>query len=159
MSSYQLPISSNLTAESAPMAPLTRNPAYAAFSPVDDRLAVLWESGRLDIWDLRIRFSPGRGQAMAPTKIKVWDAPADATLPRQMRQVVLGNRNASTDFVAMLGSEQGLQDILVVHELFAESERLFTVRMPGRNGRLASSHDGVLVWQAADGELFEGQSE
>ncbi|KII95516.1 hypothetical protein PLICRDRAFT_96071 [Plicaturopsis crispa FD-325 SS-3] len=155
MSSYQLPISSNLTAESAPMAPLTRNPAYAAFSPVDDRLAVLWESGHLDLWDLRIRLGPGRGQAMAPTKIKVWDAPADATLPRQMRQVVLGNRNASTDFVAMLGSEQGLQDILVVHELFAESERLFTVRMPGRNGRLASSHDGVLVWQAADGELFE----
>ncbi|OBZ69677.1 Elongator complex protein 1 [Grifola frondosa] len=44
-------------------------PVHASFSSVRDMLAVLWESGVVELFDLHTRLGPGRGKAMDPARI------------------------------------------------------------------------------------------
>ncbi|KAF8627641.1 hypothetical protein AX15_004335 [Amanita polypyramis BW_CC] len=73
MSSYQLSLDPDLSA--VPIPCKSRIPVHASFSPDADLLAVLWECGYIEYWDLRTRLGPGSGKVMDP--IKVWSGIVD----------------------------------------------------------------------------------
>lgn len=162
MSAYQLSLAEHPSpASSAVPVNQCRTPIHASFSSARDVLAVLWESGRVELWDLHTRIGPGRGRVMEPNKM--WAGLISEDPAGESRQVTLwtASDQASdglTARIVVLGSEREGCDILAILEL--EMEKVvhgYSVRMPGRNGRLVTSDEDV-VWQAPDGKLFDGMS-
>ncbi|KAI0061864.1 IkappaB kinase complex, IKAP component [Artomyces pyxidatus] len=65
MSSFQLSLQPPDSAAHRTLA----TPIHVSFSPSEDVVAVLWETGRFEIWKLATRIGPGRGPIMTPTKL------------------------------------------------------------------------------------------
>ncbi|KAJ6534029.1 pol II transcription elongation factor [Mycena vulgaris] len=137
MSSHQLALS-----------PARAPPVNAGLSPSTDTLALLWESGYLEVWSLQTRLAPGPAKIMDPART-FGGVVGDAAL--HQRQVVLPS---APDTAYLLGStSQGLDVVTVVH-INKEST---IVEMPSQNGRLLHS-EGHIVWQSSGGQLFEVDS-
>ena len=130
-------------------------PSHASFAPSCDTLAVLWESGHVELWNLQTRFDPKGGKSMAP--LKRWAGRIHDDFARESRQVALWSTDATGCVLSIvaLGSDHQGSDILTVVDLRDMVIQTATVKMPERNGRLVTC-DKVVVWQAPDGELFDG---
>lgn len=146
MSSYQLSLSSS------PSAP---TPIYASFSSLDDTLAILYESGKIESWALHTRLGPGRGKVMDP--IQTWTGVVPEDNGYSYRQVIICGSQ-----LVVLGSGKTRNDILTLLNVRKGKGETTSIEMPGRNGRLLASDyrsdRDTVVWQASNGALFEGQS-
>jgi elongator complex protein 1 len=127
----------------------------ASFSPAKDNLAVLWESGYVEFYDLHTRVEPGRRKVMAPTL--TWNGNI-GTISSCRQVVVTGDAfEESLARISVLGSDHGGVDVVTIVELEKESSvKIREIKMPHCNGRLVAS-DGTVLWQAPDGQIFEGE--
>ncbi|CAK5281923.1 unnamed protein product [Mycena citricolor] len=137
MSSYQQMLSIN------PEQP-TRIPVHLSLSPENETLAVLWESGYLELWDLNTRIAPGPSKIMDPAQIFA-ESVGRADIPS--RQVIV-----SSDRVFILGSRAGCD---VVTSLVIGKSDVTTSDMQSANGRLVPCASSAPVWQSSTGQLFE----
>jgi elongator complex protein 1 len=148
MSSYQL--------SAGVLTPVgKRVPMNASFSPPEDVLAVLWESGYVELYDLHTRVEPGRKKVMAPTL--TWNGNIGTVPSCRQVTVTAGAFEESLARISVLGSDHGGVDVVTVVELEKESSvNTREIKMPHCNGRLVAS-DGIVLWQAPDGQIFEGE--
>ncbi|KAK0495026.1 pol II transcription elongation factor [Armillaria luteobubalina] len=130
MSSYQLAL---LPEPSE----VSRIPVHVCFSHSSDLLAVLWETGYVEVWDLSTRLTPGRRKVMDPKKVISRTTPS--AYPGSYRQVIL----RSDGSLLLLGSDNG-------DEL---DRRVRSMVMPSRNGRLVPVDQGI-IWQSSSGQLY-----
>jgi elongator complex protein 1 len=132
-------------------------PIAISFSPSNDVMAVLWEVGRVEIWDLHTRLGPGRDNVMNP--VKIWESLLINDRCQQCRQIKLWTTAQSQLCrIAVLGSAQDGRDMLAVAEIEEGNlKRVDWTQLPKRDGRLVEIDDKI-SWQAYDGELFDGSS-
>ncbi|KZT05444.1 IkappaB kinase complex IKAP component [Laetiporus sulphureus 93-53] len=142
-------------------------PIHASFSPMRDLLAILWESGHVELVDLRTRIGPGCGKVMDPTHL--WggilvnkDMGAVARPSRQVFIWRARNEVAPTEgqdevvHLAVLTSylsEDGPDGIYMATVQGGTAVDKVEIAMPDRNGRLINAEEGV-VWQSPSGDLF-----
>ncbi|KAJ7935380.1 pol II transcription elongation factor [Mycena leptocephala] len=139
MSSFQLALSS---------AQSLSTPVHASLSPSTDTLALLWESGYIELWSLRTRLTPGPAKIMDPCRTF-----AGVIGKGGQRQIML---SMIPDIVHVLGSAPEGYDVVTVVQIGKDTvESSTTVAMPFRNGRLILSEGETLLWQAAGGQLFD----
>ncbi|KAF7290054.1 polymerase II transcription elongation factor [Mycena chlorophos] len=127
-------------------------PVHLALSPLNETLALLWEDGHLELWDLHTRIKPGPGKIMDPTSV------FSADVGGCHRQVVFPPRS---DTVYLLGPGRHGHDRDVVTVVPTSDAKAGprTIELPATNGRLipyARDAESV-IWQARDGGLFEGE--
>ncbi|KAJ7099343.1 pol II transcription elongation factor [Mycena belliarum] len=128
------------------LSPARPPPIHAGLSPLTDTLALLWESGHLELWTLRTRLSPGPAKIMDPLRTFA-AVVGDAALSQ--RQVIL---HSTPDTVRLLGSNLQGRDIVSVVQ---SGKDTVTIEMPSQNGRLLKCDGETIVWQASDGRIFE----
>ncbi|KAL4265189.1 Elongator complex protein 1 [Pleurotus pulmonarius] len=133
MSSFQLDFAGN------PSLHPVQVPVHAAFCTSKDILAVLWESGFVEVWNLNTRLEQGYGPVMKPSQIVVQDVPDNNNA---LRLLILGTTDDSLDIVVDATIEGGA----VYAKALLLSHR--------RNGRLVTS-DGGILYQSATGEVEE----
>lgn len=127
----------------------SRIPINTSFAFDSDALAILWECGRVEIWDLNTRLGPGKEKVMQPSL--QWSSVLSSE-GIQFRQVTLSsNRRA-----VILGA--GLQgpDILHIVQYGVDGQEIRKVEMPLRNGHLVASETAI-IWQSLTGELLNGK--
>lgn len=145
MSSYQLSVVRTNIGQ------LSRIPIHADFSPFDDNIAILWEYGYIELWNLQTRLGPGPGKALNPSK--VWGDMVSSVSSRIHRQVSIVKINVVSMLVVLASGPNG-NDILIIRNLGDKTTR--EVNLPERNGRLVAS-DGHIAWQSRNGEIFDGE--
>ncbi|KAH9846478.1 IkappaB kinase complex IKAP component [Lenzites betulinus] len=126
-------------------------PVHAAFASTSDLLAILWESGVLQVFDLKTRLGPGRGKVLNPAL--VW---AGSLESRSYRQVAFAPRAADEGLrLAILGSDPGgdAMDVVTVLDIANGDAAKTDVAFVAHNGRLIPSKD--IVWEAPDGKIFQ----
>lgn len=161
MSSYQLPLT-------APPANAPRHqsriPIHVAFSPTQDAIAALWETGYIEFTDLRTRLGPGRGKVMDP--VKLWAgfvAGDERTVSRISKyrqiQVLTANRPGEDSIkFAVLGSpttQDGKDTITIVDIAQGKIIESVSIDLPQQGGRMVPS-DNQVWWHSPDGELLTG---
>ncbi|KAJ7133724.1 pol II transcription elongation factor [Mycena crocata] len=140
MSSYQLALSS-----AQPLS--VRTPIHASLSPSMDTLALVWEFGYLELWDLRTRLTPGPGKITDPSRI------FSGVVGVCARQVIL---SSTPDTVHVLGAAPEGHDVVTVVQIGKDAvDSSNTVHLPFQNGRLMPSDGLAVAWQAPGGQLFE----
>ena len=154
MSSYQLSVGSGDTLTSSDK----RTPIYASFSSIDDVLAVLWETGHVELWNLHTRIEPSRGKVMAPALM--WNGSIESVPLGRQIVVTTGSTSAPEGLLArltILGCDRKGNDIVTVVELGKDSStQSHNTKLSHRNGRLVAS-DETAIWQGPDGQMFEGE--
>lgn len=149
MSSHQLSVLSTDTN------PIHAPPVHLSFSSVQDILGVLWESGRIELWDLHTRLESGRGKVMAP--ILIWSGQVEP-LKRQITVTTSGALvpEESLARVTILGSGLYGRDMVEVVEILSDlTTKHYTILMPSQGGRLVPS-DGFIYWEAVNGAIYQG---
>ncbi|KAA1476949.1 Elongator complex protein 1 [Dentipellis sp. KUC8613] len=124
-------------------------PIHMSFSPVSDVLAILWESGKIDLWDLHTRLGPGRGKVIEPKM--VWGGFVQKTDDsRQFREIgiLTPNGGAQTEGIsaqiALLGNMRGGSDFLEVVDITPDGiTRACLIDLDGLGWRLVVSDDAV----------------
>ncbi|KAJ7630747.1 pol II transcription elongation factor [Roridomyces roridus] len=124
----------------------TRTPIHASLSPLADTLALLWETGHLELWDLHTRLVPGPGKAMDPSQVLSRSLGTDGAC---YRQVLVSQSGA----IHLLGSTANGHD--VVTTVCKDDVSSQTAEMPSQNGRLVMVDGALVVWQTSAGQLFE----
>ncbi|TFK65584.1 IkappaB kinase complex, IKAP component [Pluteus cervinus] len=153
---------SDLSANDGPW----RLPIHLAFSAVKDFIAVLWERGQLEIWDLKTRVGTGpRGKVMDPTLVArgsvFVDGSGDGDSARQVEWGVEEN-----SVIVLVKTSNGDEAIFVefTGEEGAGAEekaRGFKVKkrssIPQNNGRLVvcAGPARAVSWYDPDGSLCE----
>jgi elongator complex protein 1 len=124
----------------------TRAPIHASFSSTADVLAVLWESGYVEWWDLNTRLALGTAKVMAPVLTQAFH------LDRYhgFRQVSLLQGGC----IALLCATDSGNDFVRILTRHGKGDSS-KVSFPSMNGRLVNA-ENALIWQANDGELFGG---
>ncbi|KZT69682.1 IkappaB kinase complex, IKAP component [Daedalea quercina L-15889] len=166
MSAFTLNLSTSVSDPSASKHTRVSMPAHAAFGPAHDVLALLWESGHVELYDLHTRVGPGRGKVMTPEKQWAGDLSrgTDADVARSCSQVVV-LKDSRSDAVEQRGYARlavlmatrvcPTTDVACMVTLLPGGQTdVFEVELPSRGGRLLSSDDRVL-WQAPLGDIFE----
>ncbi|KAI0090814.1 pol II transcription elongation factor [Irpex rosettiformis] len=161
MASYQLPLT-------APPANAPRHqsrlPIHVVFSPTRDVMAALWETGYIELTDLRTRLGPGRGKIMDP--IKLWagyiagdESAASGTSEYRQIQILGDHIDVSGEgpvTVVALGSassQDGKDAIMIVNIEGGNITESVSVDLPQRGGRMVPS-DNQVWWQSPNGELL-----
>ncbi|KAJ7188994.1 pol II transcription elongation factor [Mycena filopes] len=140
------PMSSHQLALSTPT--FTTPPVHISLSPATETLALLWESGYLELWALGTRLTPGPGKIMEPARTF-----CGVARQGRQRQVVF---SAAPATVHVLGSNTEGKDIVTVARIAeGKIKRSASVEMPFLNGRLVLSDGESAIWQAPSGNLFE----
>ncbi|KAK0212323.1 pol II transcription elongation factor [Desarmillaria ectypa] len=122
-------------------------PIHVCFVHGSDMLAVLWETGYVEVWDLSTRLTPRGGKVMDPKRVTCRTPPS--AKPGSYRQVVL----RSDGVLLLLGSDNGDgSDIIMTVEI--EEGAGQSMVMLSRNGRLLPVDQGI-IWQSPGGELFD----
>ncbi|KAJ7125399.1 IKI3 family-domain-containing protein [Mycena epipterygia] len=143
MSSYQLALSPAQSLSA-------RTPVHVSLSPSTDMLALLWESGYLELWSLQTRLTPGPTKIMDPAR--TFCSMVGGRDLRQ-RQVVL---SSTPDTIHALGSTPQGRDVVTVFQIGKETtEGLTTVEIPHRNGRMIPNEGTAVVYQTSSGRLLE----
>lgn len=153
MYSHQLALSPSALSSTRPRS----IPIHASFSPEDDALAVLWETGHVEIWSLQTRLGPGRGKVVDP--VQTWSGFIDESHPLQYRQIA-ARRSGSpgkSSAVVVLGSTRAGDVIAIIHLEEGKVLRNDTIQLSRQNCRLVEA-DRVIVCQAPDGELLQCES-
>jgi elongator complex protein 1 len=151
MSSCQLSLSSSALLSSPDG---SRTPIHASFSAMSDTLAVLWESGYVELWSLRTWLEGGRGKAMDPSRL--WSGFVDSSPINSRKQILLSSSDAtgasSTLVVLSSGQEN---DVVTIVELdsYATVRSSSNVNLSHRNCRLVTTHEQV-VCQVPTGDIL-----
>ncbi|KAF7289209.1 polymerase II transcription elongation factor [Mycena indigotica] len=137
MSSFQLTLS-NISSPA-------RTPVHVTLGPLDETLALLWESGEIELWELQTRITPGPGKIMSPIR------KFSSTAAGRQRQIVIPQWPGT---VLLLGSGRQGHDLVTVVRTI-EGEPLTIVEMPTSSGRLipCTTEIDSVIWQAGGGEL------
>ncbi|KAI9454947.1 IkappaB kinase complex IKAP component [Russula earlei] len=150
------PMSSHrLTLRRSPLAPARTlsTPCYVRFSPTEDILAALWETGYLEVWNLHTRLEFGRGPVMAPERI--WCGSLEGARFREISVCMNAGQNTVT-LIAALGYESNGVDLLQVLEIEQENENVNALEVPrlGSLGwRLALTCGAVVLHR--NGKMLE----
>jgi elongator complex protein 1 len=145
--------SHRLTLRRSPSAPArtSQTPCYVTFSPEEDVLAALWETGHVELWDLHTQLEFGRGPVMTPDLI--WSSPLEGARFREMS--VSTNTSGSTiGRIAALGLESNGTDVLLVLDIDQNGSRALEVPSLGSLGwRLALTRGAVVLHR--NGKVLE----
>ena len=144
--------SHQLSVRSTDVNPIHAPPVHLSFSSAQDILGVLWESGRIELWDLHTRLESGRGKVMAP--ILIWSGQVEPS----KRQITVTTSVAldSLARVTILGSGLYGRDMVEVVEILSDlTTKHYTILMPSQGGRLVPS-DGFIYWEAVNGVIYQG---
>jgi elongator complex protein 1 len=148
MSSYKL------TLRHSPALPLRTppTPCHVIFSPTEDILAALWETGYVELWNLRTRLEIRRGPVMTPELIR--SGPLfHGALFREIAVSTNVSGGASVR-ISALGFETNGRDVLQV--LDVEQETISALEVPSLESlgwRLALTRG--LVGLHRNGKVFE----
>ncbi len=155
MSSHELPL--KVPDVSLPSL-LRRSPApvHAAFSSHSDVLAALWESGIVEIFNLKTRLGPGRGKVLDP--LSVWSGVLIGAGSRSYRQALFDQSISpeGATRLAFLGTDPSgdTNDILCVLDIQGQESKQAVVPLPARNGRLIAGLG--FLWQGPDARIHQG---
>jgi elongator complex protein 1 len=148
MSSYKL------TLRHSPSVPLRTppTPCYVIFSPTEDRLAALWETGYVELWDLHTRLETRRGPVMTPELIRSGPFFCGAVF----REIAVSTNvsGGAIARIAALGFEKNGRDVLQV--LDVEQEAISALEVPSLESlgwRLALTRGPVCLHRI--GKVFE----
>ena len=149
MSSYQLSLDPDLSVISSTC--VSRIPVYANFSSEVDLLAILWETGYIEYWDLKTRLGPGPGKVMDP--VKIWSGIIGGDV-RSWRQILV--RSLEEHFVIYaIGASQ---EVDVIAAVKVDKNSAVDVQQRELNmmqsSRLISIHPSIAV-QNSKGEIHE----
>lgn len=147
MSSYQLNLSETVSGHT-----IISNevPIHAAFALTKDAMVVLYESGRMTLWDLQTRLGTGKGKVMDPRLL--WDGQVaeEAVAWRQATLSVVQEAETNEGLICtviVLGrGEQGRD---AVAELHVRQGSVYN-----RKSLVAFDSNGRLVPSLARGEFF-----
>jgi elongator complex protein 1 len=161
MSSHRLALSPKLPRSL--LAPKPTAPVHVTFSPENDDLAILWESGYFEIWTLNMRLIPGSAKIIDPTKI--FGGFASQTEEKESgirwRQILLRSNDASgkSFTLTVLGTGPGDQSDTITVSTVEEGIKTGTIDfpLPYKNCRLVNGYVPD-VCQSPDGELFTCKS-
>ncbi|KAF8504860.1 IkappaB kinase complex IKAP component [Russula emetica] len=108
----------------SPSVPLRtpRTPCYVIFTPTEDMLAALWETGYVELWDLHTRLEIRHGPVMTPELIR--------SGPLFPRIATLGFESNGRDVLQVLDVEQETISALEVPSLESLGWRLAHTRGP-----------------------------
>jgi len=152
MSSFQLPLSPDISSK---VHTPTKTPIYVTFCPTNDAMAILWEHGFVELWDLKTRLLPGPGKIMDPSK--VWSGSISDKPDLLWKQLAVAYNGSYT--ITTLGTGSGVQKDLVsvirINDGNAVSKII--ISLPYRNCRLLL---GAVpnTYQGPDGEIFNCES-
>ncbi|KAF8260574.1 IKI3 family-domain-containing protein [Lactarius quietus] len=148
------PMSSHkVTLNPSPSAPqrTLSTPSHLAFSSSEDVLAVLWETGYVELWNLRTRLEFGRGPVMAPEL--VWSG---TLIGARFREICVWTKvpGVATARIAALGAENGGTDVLQVLDIGHEGTDAPEAPPLGSFGwRLAITEGAIVVHR--NGKVYE----
>lgn len=126
-------------------------PSHLAFSSSEDVLAVLWETGYVELWNLRTRLEFGRGPVMAPEL--VWSGTLDGA---RFREICAWTNvpGGAIARIAALGAENDGTEVLRVLDIRHEgTEALVIPPLETLGWRLAVTEGAVVVH--CKGKVYE----
>lgn len=128
--------------------PSVRAPVHASFSTTSDTVALLWESGLVQVWHLRTRLGPGPGKIMNPVKLGTGSVSIGLARRVSVSAAVDGKIT-----LVILGSREN--NILTYAEI---TDDVFDVKnevsLHGFGGTIS---DAVIdIWQDSIGQVFRG---
>lgn len=147
MSSHRL----TLRPPSSPPQGTLSTPSHLAFSSSDDVLAVLWETGYVELWNLGTMLEFGRGPVMTPEPL--WSGTLDGA---RFREICAWTNvpGGATARIAALGTENGGTDVLQVLDIRHEGTDAMKVSpLESLGWRLASTEGAVVVHR--NGKVYE----
>jgi elongator complex protein 1 len=134
-------------------------PIHASLCSSQDVIVILWEQGRIELWDLHTRLGPGPGKVMDPEML--WEYHLEDARGGRLRQIGIlttepGDPNEVLWRVTVLGSSEDGRDILAILDSKpGRKPQTRWIPLPKKHhGRLSTSN-GVVCWQACDGELYD----
>ncbi|KAM5537957.1 hypothetical protein V8D89_008433 [Ganoderma adspersum] len=135
-------------------------PIHAAFASATDLLAVLWEPGILEVFDLKTRLGPGRGKVIDP--VSVWSGTVGEGAGGSYRQVVFDQTVLEDNAIRLgiLGSKSSngdLTDAVSIVDILGGERKSTEVALPAHNGRLVPAQG--IFWESPDGHLYEVNEE
>ncbi|OSC96781.1 IkappaB kinase complex IKAP component [Trametes coccinea BRFM310] len=134
-------------------------PVHAAFGFSRELLAIIWEHGVMQVYDLKTRLGPGREKIMDPTLL--WSGWLEgAGSSPTYRQVMFANDTSEDELqVAVLATEitSDASDIVSIRSLAGQGLSATAVGLPAHNGRLVLSRK--LLWEAPSGDIYEVNAE
>ncbi|KAH8980756.1 IkappaB kinase complex IKAP component [Lactarius hatsudake] len=139
---------------SAPQRTLS-TPSHLSFSSSEDILAVLWETGYVELWNLCTQLEFGRGPVMTPEL--VWSG---ALHGARFREICAWTNvpGGATARIAAVGAENGGTDVLQVLDIRQEStDTLKTPLLESLGWRLAITEGAVVVHR--NGKVYEYDSD
>ena len=143
-----------LTLRHSPSVPLRTppTPCYVTFSPTEDTLAALWETGYVELWDLHTRLEIMRGPVMTPELIRSGPLLCGAVF----REIAVSTNASGTGIarIAALGFESNGRDVLQVLDI--EQENTSALEVPSLESlgwRLALTRGPVCLHRI--GKVFE----
>jgi elongator complex protein 1 len=122
------------------------------FSPTEDMLAALWETGYVELWDLHTQLEIRRGPVMTPELI--WSGPLFRGAIFREIAVSTNVSGGAKARIAALGFESSGKDVLQVFDV--ESETISVLEVPSLKSlgwRLALTHGPVCLYR--NGKVFE----
>ena len=133
-------------------------PIHTAFASGTNLLAVLWEPGILEVFDLKTRLGPGRGKVIDP--VSVWSGTVGEGAGGNYRQVVFDQTVLEDNAMRLgiLGSKSSngdLTDAVLIVDILGGERKSTEVALPAHNGRLVPAQG--IFWESPDGHLFEGE--
>jgi elongator complex protein 1 len=128
-----------------------QTPCYVTFSPEEDILAALWETGYVELWNLQTQLEFGRGPVMTPDLI--WSGLLEGARFREFS--VSTNTSGSTiGRIAALGFESNGIDVLQVLDIDQNGIKALEVPSLGSLGwRLALTREAVVLHR--NGKVLE----
>ena len=145
--------SHRLTLRRSPSAPdrTLPTPCYVTFSPKEDVLAALWESGYVELWNLHTQLEFGWGPIMTPDLI--WSGPLEGARFREI-SVSTNDSGSTTGRIAALGFESNGIDVLQILDI--EQEKIIALEFPSLGSlgwRLALTCGAVVLHR--NGKVLE----
>ncbi|KAJ8489069.1 hypothetical protein ONZ51_g3188 [Trametes cubensis] len=129
-------------------------PVHAAFAFTQDLLAILWEHGVIQVYDLQTRLGPGRGKVMDPVLVcsRSLSSAGSVRSFRQAAFTTLGDELRLAVLATELAGDAN--DIVSVADVGPSQDAQVTeIGLPKHSGRLVLSR--TVVWEAPDGRLYE----
>lgn len=144
MSSCQLTLSHHLPFQA-------RTPVHISFSE-HDSLAILWESGYVEVWDLHTRFGPGQGKVMEP--FKSWSGLVNEGIRGLWRQITIHEDGFEvSQMLSVLGTVNASEVCVVVNLKSGVKVREYQLQVETRNCRLVEGQISRVL-QSQTGEIF-----
>ncbi len=149
MSSHQLSLDPDLSVISS--ACVSRTPVHANFSSEADLLAILWETGYIEYWDLKTRLGPGPGKVIDP--VKIWSGVIGGDV-RSWRQILVRSLEEHSVIYAIGAS----RDVDIIAAVKVDKDGAVDVQQRElpvmQSSRLISVHPAIAV-QDSKGEIHE----